>query len=308
MLRVIVDLRHWGQHIRNLESNGPTPSATFSCSAHSKHRSWSQISYTIVLPYFLQFKHGPLIIIILVNNYSSEYISYHWAKTSTESTAESSTRSSAEATKPTEIGSIRIEACPFWSYGNSELVKAYKLIWDGWIVLNSKWIIKRINRVISCSRWNNHIAWHSSLVIIRIVKNLTIRPHILLLSKRIHHLWWINKIPRRIDSLNIGNNAGLWSIVKAIILSKINVSSHIIVLNRWSKNTRLRTQELFEVEFIVLHYRLRWIVLVKSHFVNFFGSLVAESYDNFVVIYCKFEVYDASFSCVVVVEHVGSIF
>ena len=167
------------------------------------------------MPYFLQFKHTTLIIIKLQSKIISLTISYHWAETSTETT----TRSITSSTKSTEIGHIRIET---WSFGfnwSSKLVKTNEIVW--WIyfiILGSKWIIKRVNWVISGSRRDNHIAWHSVLSVIRVAKNLTIRTYVLLLAERIAHLRWINHVSRRIDSLNVCNKSWLMVVLKAITI------------------------------------------------------------------------------------------
>lgn len=70
MLSVVVFLRHPGQQIRNLASNGPTPSGTLIFYAHYKHNSCSQINYTIAPPSRWQFKHTELIMYNAIHYHS----------------------------------------------------------------------------------------------------------------------------------------------------------------------------------------------------------------------------------------------
>ena len=267
------------------------------------------------MPYLLQFKQAALIIIILQTKLYHNYLiiltlSNHRAEATTEASTWSSKSSSKTTIKATEVRSIRIEACSFTFDRGTELIKTYEVFTRiDLIILCSKWIIKRVNWVISCSWWNHHVAWNSSLIIVGIAKNLTIRTHIFILTKRISCLRWIDHVSGWKGSLNIWNKSSLLIVLETIIWGKsITIWFNIIGLKNRSTPCRLGSQELFQVKLIVLHYCLRWIIFVEGYFVNLFRSLVSKCNHSFVINDCKLEVHVASLVCVDIVKHICSIF
>ncbi len=245
--------------------------------------------------------HNHLIILTLSN---------HWPETIAESSTWSTKSSSKAAIKTTKVGIIRVEPCSFTFDWCTELIKAYEfLIGIGIVILCSKWIVKRINWIISCSWWNHHVAWNSSLSIVRIAKNLTIRTHIFILPKRISHLGWVNHISRWIGSLNVGNKSRLLMVLETIVRGKsITICFNIIRLKNRPTYCGLGREELFKVKLIVLNNCLRWIIFVEDYFVNLFRSLVSKCHYNFIINNCQLKVYVTSLRCVDIVKHVCSIF